>query len=136
MTGNNPTELTDFQRDNIDAALQDALEAKGFVFVDKTADADLLLSWHLNLMEKTDVKAYNNPSYQRQRCTMSASRNTPRDTFIIDMIDPDENASVWRSVTQSKLKDETIRDQAAPDSANAGTRRLPTRRNARLSVTL
>ena len=63
MTGNNPTELTDFQRDRIDAALQDALEAKGFVFVDKTADADLLLSWHLNLMEKTDVKTYNNPSY-------------------------------------------------------------------------
>ncbi|GIR72479.1 MAG: hypothetical protein CM15mP74_37300 [Halieaceae bacterium] len=54
VTGNNPTELTDFQRDRIDAALQDALEAKGFVFVDKTADADLLLSWHLNLMEKTD----------------------------------------------------------------------------------
>ena len=48
---------------------------------------------------------------------MSASRNTPRDTFIIDMINPDENASVWRSVTQSKLKDATIRDQAALDSA-------------------
>ena len=63
VTGNNPTELSDFQRDRIDAALQDALEAKGFVFVDKTSDADLLLSWHLNLMEKTDVKTYNNPSY-------------------------------------------------------------------------
>jgi hypothetical protein len=56
LTGNNPTELTDFQRDRIDAALQDALEAKGFVFVDKTADADLLLSWLLDLMEKTDVR--------------------------------------------------------------------------------
>jgi len=33
------------------------------------------------------------------------------------MIDPDENASVWRSVTQSKLKDATIRDQAALGSA-------------------
>ena len=63
VTGNNPTELTDFQRDRIDAALQDAPEAKEFVFVDKTADADLLLSWHLDLMEKTDVKTYNNPSY-------------------------------------------------------------------------
>ena len=63
LTGNNTTELTDFQRDRIDAALQDALEAKGFVFVDKTADADVLLSWHLNPMEKTDVKTYNNPSY-------------------------------------------------------------------------
>ena len=63
LTGDNPTELTGFQRDRIDAALQDALEARGFIFVDKTADADLLLSWHLNLMEKTDVKTYNNPSY-------------------------------------------------------------------------
>ena len=63
MTGNNPTELTDFQRDRIDAALRAALEAKGFTFVDKTADADLLLSWHLNLMDKTDVKTYNSPSY-------------------------------------------------------------------------
>ena len=61
VTGNNPTELTDFQRDRIDAALKSALEGKGFVFVDKTADADLLLSWHLNLMEKTDAKTYNNP---------------------------------------------------------------------------
>ena len=63
VTGNNPTELTDFQRDRIDDALRGALEAKGFVLVDRTADADLLLSWHLNLMEKTDVKTYNNPSY-------------------------------------------------------------------------
>ena len=42
---------------------------------------------------------------------------TTQGTFIIDMIDPDANASVWRSVTQSKLKDETIRDQAALDAA-------------------
>ena len=34
-------------------------------------------------------------------------------TFIIDMIDPVENASFWRSVTQSKLKEETIGDQTA-----------------------
>ena len=36
---------------------------------------------------------------------------------IIDMIDPVENASFWRSVTQSKLKEETIRDQTALDAA-------------------
>ena len=38
-------------------------------------------------------------------------------TFIIDMIDPQRNASIWRSVTQSKLKEENIRDQAALDAA-------------------
>ena len=135
VTGNNPTELTDFQRDRIDAALKAALEAKGFTFVDRTADADLLLSWHLNLMDKTDVKTYNSPSYgatvgysRYNRYAMYSCYNCmnqtdvrvseyTQGTFIIDMIDPDENASIWRSVTQSKLKEETIRDQAALDSA-------------------
>ena len=135
VTGNNPTELTDFQRDRIDAALKAALEAKGFTFVDKTADADLLLSWHLNLMDKTDVKTYNSPSYgatvgysRYNRYAMYNYYNCmnqtdvrvseyTQGTFIIDMIDPDENASIWWSVTQSKLKEETIRDQAALDSA-------------------
>ena len=135
VTGNNPTELTDFQRDRIDAALKSALEGKGFVFVDTTADADLLLSWHFNLMEKTDVKTYNNPTYgasvgysRYNRYAMYNCYNCmnqtdvrvteyTQGTFIIDMIDPVENASVWRSVTQSKLKEETIRDQAALDSA-------------------
>ena len=137
VTGNNPTELTDFQRDRIDAALKAALEAKGFTFVDRTADADLLLSWHLNLMDKTDVKTYNSPSYgasvgysRYNRYAMYNCYNCmnqtdvrvseyTQGTFIIDMIDPDESASVWRSVTQSKLKEETIRDQAALDSAAA-----------------
>ena len=135
VTGNNPTELTDFQRDRIDSALRSALEAKGFAFVTKTADADLLLSWHLNLMEKTDVKTYNNPSYgasmgysRYNRYAMYSCYNCmnqtdvrvteyTQGTFIIDMIDPVENASIWRSVTQSKLNEEIIRDQTALDAA-------------------
>ena len=135
VTGNNPNDLTDFQRDRINAALQSALEAKGFVFVDKTTDADLLLSWHLNLMDKTDVKTYNNPSYgasvgysRYNRYAMYNCYNCmnqtdvrvteyTQGTFIIDMIDPDENASVWRSDTQSKLKEDTIRDQEALNAA-------------------
>ena len=123
VTGNNPSELTDFQRDRIDSALRGSLEAKGLVFVENTSDADLLLSWHLNLMEKTDVKSYNNPSYgasmgysRYNRYSMYNCYNCmgqtdvrvteyTQGTFIIDMIDPEEKASVWRSVTQSKLKE-------------------------------
>ena len=33
VTGNNRTELTGFQQNRIDSALQSALEAKGFEFV-------------------------------------------------------------------------------------------------------
>ena len=86
-------------------------------------------------MDKTDVKTYNSPSYgatvgynRYNRYAMYNCYNCmnqtdvriseyTQGTFIIDMIDPDENASIWRSVTQSKLKEETIRDQAALDSA-------------------
>ena len=131
---NNPTELTDFQRDRIDSALRPALEAKGFEFFTKTADADLLLGWYLNFMEKADVKTYNNLSYgapmgysRYNRYAMYSCFNCMNQTdvrgteythgtLIIDMIDPAENASVWRSVTQSKLKEETIRDQTALDT--------------------
>ena len=137
VTGNSPNDLTDFQRDRINAALRGALEAKGLTFVDKTADADLLLSWHLNLMDKTDVKTYNNPSYgasagysRYNRYAMYNCYNCmnqtevrvseyTQGTFIIDMVDPDRNASVWRSVTQSKLKEDTIRDQNALNEAAA-----------------
>ena len=132
VTGNNPTELTDFQRDRIDSALRPALEAKGFEFVTKTADADLLLSWHLNLMEKTDVKTYNTPSYGASMgysryaiysCDNCMNQTDVRvtghtqGTLIIDMIDPVEDTSVWRSVTQSKLEEETIRYQTVLDAA-------------------
>jgi hypothetical protein len=137
VTGNSPNDLTDFQRDRINAALRSALEAKGLFFVDKTADADLLLSWHLNLMDKTDVKTYNNPSYgvsagysRYNRYAMYNCYNCmnqtevrvteyTQGTFIIDMVDPNRNASIWRSVTQSKLKEDNIRDQNALNEAAA-----------------
>ena len=135
VTGDNLTELTDFQQDRIDSALRSALEAKGFELVTKTADADLLFRCHLNLMEKTDVEPYNNPSYGASmgysRCNRYAMYSCyncmnqtdvrvteyTQGTLIIDMIDPVENASVWRSVAQSKLKEETIHDQTALDAA-------------------
>ena len=135
VTGNSPNDLTDFQRDRIDDALKSALQQKGFTFVSKTSEADLLLTWHLNMVDKTDVKTYNTSSYgvsagysRYNRYAMYNCYNCmnqtdvrvteyTQGTFIIDMIDPERNASIWRSVTQSKLKEETIRDQAALDAA-------------------
>ena len=135
VTGNSPNDLTDFQRDRIDEALKSALQQKGLTFVAKTSEADLLLTWHLNMVDKTDVKTYNTPSYGASagysrynryamyNCYNCMSQTDVRvteytqGTFIIDMIDPERNASIWRSVTQSKLKEDTIRDQAALDAA-------------------
>ena len=48
VSGDNPLQLTDFQKDRINEALARALQTKGFTLVDSAADADLLISWHLN----------------------------------------------------------------------------------------
>ena len=135
ISGDNPMQLTDFQKDRINEGLGRALETKGFTLVDSAKDADLLISWHLNTIEKQDIRTTSSPNYSMgvgysrynryamYNCYNCMNQTDVRvteytqGTFIIDMIDPDANASVWRSVTQSKLKDETIRDQTALDAA-------------------
>jgi len=134
VTGNNPTQLTDFQKDRIDTALARALETKGFQVVDSAKDADLLISWHLNTQEKQDIRTTSSPNYGMSvgysrynryamyscySCFDTDVRVTEytQGTFIVDMIDPEPNRSVWRSVTQSKLKGESLKDQAAIDRA-------------------
>lgn len=134
-TGDNPTQMTDFQRDRIDNALKKALEGKGFTLVSDTKEADLLISWHLNTADKTDVRSYSSPHYGMSvgysrynryagyscySCfndtDVSVSSYT-QGTFIVDMIEPTSSKSVWRSVTQSKLEGEAIKDQAKIDAA-------------------
>lgn len=135
VSGDNPMGLTDFQKDRIDKALSAALEGKGYEIVDNAKDADLLISWHVNTVEKQDIRTTSSPNYgmsmgysRYNRYAMyscySCFDNTDvrvtdytQGTFIVDMIDPVANRSVWRSVTQSKLKGEQIKDQATIDQA-------------------
>lgn len=133
-TGDNPMGLTDFQKDRLTAALRVALEGKGFTVVDNARDADLLLSWHLNAVEKQDIRTTSSPNYgmsygmsygysRYNRYAMYSCyscfdntevkvKNYTQGTFIVDMIDPAQNKSVWRSVTQSELKGDGLKDQA------------------------
>jgi hypothetical protein len=137
-SGDNPMGLTDFQKDRISDALSRALQGRGFEIVDNAADAQLLLSWHLNAVEKQDIRTTTTPGYgmgvgmgvgysRYNRYAMyscySCFDNTEvrvsdytQGTFIVDMIDPVQNKSVWRSVTQSKLKGEALKDQATIDN--------------------
>ena len=41
VTGSNPMQMTDFQKDRIKEALGNALEGKGYTLVDSAKDADL-----------------------------------------------------------------------------------------------
>lgn len=124
VSGDNPMQLSDMQVDRIDEALEFALQGRGITIVKNPAEADLLLSWHLVTQNKTDVRTYETPTYGASygryggynrysmyncwNCTNTEVRvsNYTEGTFIIDMIDPKLKKSVWRSVTQSKLKGE------------------------------
>lgn len=134
VTGDDPMTLSDFQKDRIDKALAQELQNRGLTMVADPADADLLISWHLGTQHKTDVRTYQTPSYGAGygyyggynrysmyscwSCTNTDVRvsNYTEGTFIIDMIDPTLKKSVWRSVTQSKLKGK--RDEDEPGEIN------------------
>ena len=62
--------------------------------------------------------------YSCWNCTNTEVRvsNYTEGTFIIDMIDPTMNKSVWRSVTQSKLKGK--RDEDEPGEINEAADRV------------
>jgi len=133
VSGDNPLQLSDFQRERIDDALAAALRAKGLEVVEKPEDADLLLSWHLLTQHKTDVRTYDVPSgyygrynrYSHYSCWACGSHtevsvsNYTQGTFIVDMIDPQLDKSVWRGVIQSRLKGQRESDQGKYNDAAA-----------------
>ena len=139
VSGNSPRMLlSDIQINRIDSALYDAIEAKGFDMIDDPSKADALITWHLVAQEKTDVRTYNTgPStggyygrygaYNRRayyncwNCggTEVSVRQYTEGTFIVDVIDPVLQQSVWRSVVQSKLKGDIAQDQTATNEAAA-----------------
>ena len=140
VSGDNPLRLSDMQRDRIDEALSYALTNRGFQMVTDTAQADLLISWALDTENKTDVRTWETPSrgvgmgyggyyggynrYCAYNCwscaptrTEVSVQNYTQGTFIVDMIDPELQKSVWRGVTQSRLKGQHSEDQGKYNAA-------------------
>ena len=130
VTGDNPLQLSDMQRDRIDEALSYALTNRGLEIVKDAAQADLLLSWNLVTQQMTSVQTWNTPAmgygayygrynrysgYSCWSCMPMQSevsvQNYTQGTFIVDMIDPRLHKSVWRSVIQSRLKGNQSEDQ-------------------------
>jgi hypothetical protein len=139
VSGDNPLQLSDMQRNRIDKALELALSNKGFQMVDDASQADLLISWHLATQHKTDIRTYETPAYgmgygrygrynrySAYNCwscsptrTEVSVRNYTQGTFIVDMIDPALHQSVWRGVTQSRLRGKHNEDQGKYNAAAA-----------------
>lgn len=113
--------ISDMQVSRIDGALTTELQRKGFEVVSNNAEADVFLTWHLVTEERMDVRTYNSMSYYNcWRCGPSVSdvsvRQYTQGTFIVDIIDPARNQSVWRSIIESRL-------QSQPDPEGADARR-------------
>jgi hypothetical protein len=106
--------VSDDQIRNIDKALSDELASKGFVMVNTSEQADLLLSWYL--VTKDLVRASESNC---EGCDMAVDGGAryARGTLIVDMIDPMRNQPVWRSVLKTALT-------AKPESAAAAQARL------------
>ncbi|PLW68367.1 DUF4136 domain-containing protein [Pseudohalioglobus lutimaris] len=120
-TGLSIVSISDMQVQRIDEALAQELQRKGFEIVSDNSEADVFLTWHLVTEERTDVRTYNSMSYYNcWGCGPAVSdvsvRQYTQGTFIVDMIDPMRNQSVWRSIIESRLRPE-------PDPEKAGARR-------------
>jgi hypothetical protein len=130
--GVNPLQLSDMQRDRIREALSYALTNRGFQMVADAAQADLLLSWNLVTEQMTDVDSWGSlgmgyggvygvyGGYNCWSCIPGQDisvRNYTQGTFIVDMIDPKLDKSVWRGVTQSPLKVNQREDQGKYNEA-------------------
>jgi len=103
--------ISDLQVDRINGALTDELRREGMTVVQDNSQADMYLVWHLVTEDKTEIRSYNSGTsyYTCWRCAPVASSNITvhqytEGTFIVDMVDPVRNQSVWRSTFQSRLK--------------------------------
>lgn len=120
-TSVNAIKISDMQIERINQSLAAELTRRGFQVVEDNQAADAWMTWHLVTEERTDVRTYNSMSYYNcWRCGPNVSdvsvRQYTQGTFIVDMIDPARNQSVWRSIIESRL-------QAQPDQAKAEERR-------------
>ncbi len=100
--------VSDMQVDRINQAIAAELTRKGFTMVEDRGAADVLLTWHLVTEERMDVRNYNSMAYYNcWRCGPSVSdvsvHQYTQGTFIVDLIDPLRNRSVWRSRISSRL---------------------------------
>jgi len=135
--------LSDMEVSRISNALAGAIEAKGLQIVEDEAKADALINWHLVAQDKQDLRTQTTPSaygaygaygvyggyhlynstalYNCWDCgnTEIIVHDYTEGTFIVDIVDPTMNKSVWRSVTQSRLKGKMKEDPANYTAAAA-----------------
>jgi hypothetical protein len=114
-------DVSDIQAGRLNQSLTDELSRRGYEVVTDNADADMLLTWHLVTQERTQVRTYNamsaryNPCWHCGPTSNDSVRVTQytRGTLIVDLLDPVRMQSVWRSVLESRMREQRDLEQAA-----------------------
>jgi len=112
--------VSDMQAGRINRSLANELIRRGYDVVESIDDADMFLTWHLVTQERTDIRTYNTMSARYTscwNCRPGSSQNVrvrqyTQGTIIVDLIDPKQQVSVWRSIFESRLRDQS-EEQAA-----------------------
>ena len=119
--------ISDMQVERINEAFTAELNRRGYEVVQDNAEADLLMTWHLVTQERTDVRTYNTMSARYTACWHCGPATTTdvrvtqytQGTLIVDLIDPTRLQSVWRSIVQSRLREQNDPQAAAELRAEA-----------------
>jgi hypothetical protein len=106
-------QVSDITNERISSAIETALLNKGLKQADSN-NADILVSYQVVTKDKTRVYSYGTAAgYRCYRCrgfgyagvgTGVDVRNYTEGTVIIDMLDPQTEKSVWRSVVSRPVK--------------------------------
>jgi hypothetical protein len=120
-TVSSTADVSDIQAGRLNQSLTDELSRRGYEVVPDNADADMLLTWHLVTQERTQVRTYNAMSARYNACwtcgpTSSDSVRVTqytRGTLIVDLLDPVRMQSVWRSIFESRMREQRDLEQAA-----------------------
>ncbi|MEP5567682.1 MAG: DUF4136 domain-containing protein [Halioglobus sp.] len=109
------TAVSDMQAGRISNSVKDELERRGYTVTDDSSSADLLMTWHLVTQERTDIRTYNSMSAHYTRCwncgpsnqTNVRVRQYTQGTMIVDFLNPETNNSVWRSIVEQRIREQT-----------------------------
>jgi hypothetical protein len=92
--------------------------------VANNADADMLLTWHL-VTEERAQRTYDANAARYNPCwhcglddSVRVTQYT-RGTLIVDLLDPVQMQSVWRSVLESRMREQRDLEQAAETRGTA-----------------
>ena len=104
-------QISDAQISRIDEALTAQLQRRGFEVVQKNADADMFLVWHLETQAPMDGRNLNSMSqYNCVNCASGDSAQEPKTikgTFVVEMIDPIQLQSEWRATLVARMLNES-----------------------------